>query len=129
MCATTSRRPTTARLDASTTVSTPAARRRGPVHPKKFVSGESRRSSSTTNKFSYFAVARMREEDLRQYLNDPIAAISPAIGAALPALGVILAPYLERGNGKGGDSVQFERPPDPRYVLCSRAELDDLTVL
>jgi len=82
-----------------------------------------------TNKFSYFAVAPMAEEDLRQYLNDPIAAISPAIGAALPALGVILAPYLERGNGKGGDSVQFERPPDPRYVLCSRTELDGLTVL
>ena len=82
-----------------------------------------------TNKFSYFAVAPMAEEDLRQYLNDPIAAIAPAVGAVLPSVGIILAPYLERGNGKGGDAVLFERPPDPRYLLCSRAELDSLTVL
>jgi len=82
-----------------------------------------------TSKFSYFATMPIAEDDLRQYLNDPIAAIAPAVGAVLPSVGIILAPYLERGNGKGGDAVLFERPPDPRYLLCSRAELDSLTVL
>jgi len=82
-----------------------------------------------TNKFSYFPVTPMAEEDLRQYLNDPIAAIAPAIVTTLPPVGVILAPYIERGNGRGGDAVIFERPADPRYILCSRAELDNLTVL
>ena len=72
----------------------------------------------------------MAEEDLRQYLNDPIAAISPAIVAALPRMGIILAPYLEKGNGKAGDCVTFERPaevaPHPERRAASRA---DMTVL
>ena len=71
----------------------------------------------------------MAEEDLRQYLNDPIAAISPAIVAALPRVGIILAPYLEKGNGKDGDAVTFERPAEARQVACSRRDLAELTVL
>ena len=82
-----------------------------------------------TNRFSYFAVTPMAEEDLRQYLNDPIAAIAPGIGATLPPVGVILAPFLERGNGKDGDAILFERPPDPRFILCSRTEVDGMTML
>src|SRR5438552_16131024 len=55
-----------------------------------------------SNKFSYFSTLPIAEEDLRQYLHDPIAAISPAIVGALPKVGIILAPYLEKSNGKGG---------------------------
>jgi len=36
-----------------------------------------------TSKFSYFSTLPMAEDDLRQYLNDPIAAIPPAIMEAL----------------------------------------------
>ena len=82
-----------------------------------------------TKKFSYFSTLPVPEEDLHQYLNDPIAAISPAVVQALPAVGIILAPYLEKGNGKTGDSVSFERPPEPRQVPCSRRDLAGLTVL
>ena len=60
-----------------------------------------------TGKFSYFSILPIAEEDLRQYLNDPIAAISPAIVAALPRMGIILAPYVEKGNGKGVDCATF----------------------
>jgi hypothetical protein len=74
-----------------------------------------------TSKFSYFSTLPVAEEDLRQYLNDPIGAISPAIAAALPRVGLILAPYLEKGNGKGGDSVTFERPAEGRWL--SRAAI------
>jgi len=72
-----------------------------------------------TGKFSYFSTVPMADEDLRQYLQDPIAAISAAITAVLPKIGVILAPYLERGNGKQSELVSFERPPETRLVLCS----------
>lgn len=82
-----------------------------------------------TSNFSYFATMPVAEEDLRQYLNDPIAAISPAIIAALPKVGLILAPYLEKGNGKGGDAVAFERPVDARYLAVVRRNLDDLVIL
>jgi len=82
-----------------------------------------------TRKFSYFSTLPVPEEDLRQYLNDPIAAISPGIIGVLPRIGVILAPYLEKGNGKSGDAVTFERPPEGRQVVCSRRDIEDLTVL
>ena len=82
-----------------------------------------------SNKFSYISVLPMAEEDLRQYLNEPIAAISPSIVAALPSVGIILAPFIEKGNGKEADSVSFESPPEHRLVLCSRVDRDGMTVL
>src|ERR1700693_6150867 len=75
-----------------------------------------------TTKFSYFSTVPIAEDDLRQYLNDPIAAISPAILAMLPAMGIILGPYLEKANGKEGDVVTFDRPSDARYLPCSRRD-------
>jgi hypothetical protein len=82
-----------------------------------------------TTKFSYSSTLPIAEEDLRQYLNDPIAAISPAILATLPAIGIILGPYLEKANGKEGDSVTVERPTEARYLPCVRRDLADLTIL
>ena len=82
-----------------------------------------------TSKFSYFSTVPMAEEDLRHYLHDPIAAISPALVATLPMVGIILTPYLEKANGKGGDIASFERPPEARQIAGSRRDLDNLVVL
>jgi hypothetical protein len=82
-----------------------------------------------TGRFSYFLTLPIADEDLRQYLNDPIAALSPAIIAGLPPVGVILAPYLEKGNGKSGDSVTFERPAESRYIPSTRITVEGLAVL
>ena len=82
-----------------------------------------------TSKFSYFCTLPMAEEDLRQYLHDPIAALSPAAASTLPATHIILAPYLERGNGKVGDVVSFERPAEGRAILSSRRESPQEAVL
>ena len=82
-----------------------------------------------TNKFSYFSTLPIAEEDLRQYLNDPIAAISTSITAMIPNVGLILAPYIERGNGKEADQITFDRPPESRQVRCSRLDAEKLTVL
>ncbi|HLK47194.1 MAG TPA: hypothetical protein VKT49_03615 [Bryobacteraceae bacterium] len=82
-----------------------------------------------TSKFSYFSTLPMAEEDLRQYLHDPIAAVSPTAAATLPRTHIILAPYLEKGNGKTGDGVSFERPAEGRAILSSRREIKDEAVL
>jgi hypothetical protein len=82
-----------------------------------------------TARFSYFTTLPIAEEDLKQYLNDPVAAISPAIVAAMPRIGIILTPYVEKGNGKGGDSATFERPLESRHIPCSRSDLDGMTIL
>jgi len=81
-----------------------------------------------TGKFSYFTTLPVAEEDLRQYLNDPIAAISPALLSLLPNIGVILAPYLEKTNGKS-ECVSFERPGETRFVMRSRWDLSEMTFL
>jgi hypothetical protein len=81
-----------------------------------------------TSRFSYFSTLPIAEEDLKQYLHDPIAALSPAILSALPKIGILLAPYLEKGNGKG-DWVAFERPGEARHIASSRAKAGDLTVV
>ena len=81
------------------------------------------------NKFCYFSIVPMAEEDLRQYLHEPVAAISPAAAAILPPVGFLLAPYLEKGTGKEKDSVVFERPADGRQILFSRCDLEGLIVL
>lgn len=82
-----------------------------------------------TSKFSYISLLPIADEDLRQYLNDPIAAIAPAVAALLPPMGMVLAPYLEKGGAKEKDSVVFERPADSRYLMSSRCDLEGMTVL
>lgn len=82
-----------------------------------------------TSRFSYFSTLPVAEEDLRHYLGDPIAAISPAVVALLPQLGVLLAPYLEKNNGKEAESVVFEHPPEGRQIFTARVDLDEMAVI
>jgi hypothetical protein len=72
--------------------------------------------------FSYFCAPPMADDDLRQYLHEPISALPPAICAVLPGVTVTLAPYLEKTNQKGGVRISFERVPEssqlPSYRLA-----------
>jgi len=79
--------------------------------------------------FSYFCTPSMAEEDLRQYLHDPIAALSLVICADLGKVGLALVPYLEKGNGRGGDIVSFEKPPEGRQLTVSRLAAGEMTIL
>lgn len=82
-----------------------------------------------SSRFSYFSVVPLPEEDLRQYLHDPIAAISQAICATLPRIAIVMAPYLERSNGKSAATVSFEKPVEGRQVFVARAVIDDMVLL
>src|ERR1022692_2558407 len=84
---------------------------------------------SLTNTFSYFCTPPMAEEDLRQYLHDPIAALSPLICGDLGTVGLALVPYLEKGNGRAGDTVTFEKPAEGRQLTSARAEAGGMTIL
>jgi hypothetical protein len=79
--------------------------------------------------FSYFCTPPMAEEDLRQYLHDPIAALSPAICVDLGTVGLALVSYLEKGNGRAGDFVSFEKPPEGRQLAVARVATADSTTL
>jgi hypothetical protein len=111
-----------------------------------------------SNTFSYFcASVPMTEEDLKEYLEEPVAALPPSIAAALPKISILLVPYLERSNGKerggkernakdnskekdspkvrrnlkepAGDYVSIERPPEGRISTSTQLKLDGETVL
>src|SRR5215472_5432896 len=91
-----------------------------------------------SNTFSYFcASVPLSEEDLKEYLEEPVAALPPSIAASLPKISILLVPYLERANGKekgrekapGADYVSIEKPPDGRLSTSTQLKLGDETVL
>jgi hypothetical protein len=102
-----------------------------------------------SNTFSYFcASVPMSEEDLKEYLEEPVAALPPLIAAALPKISILLVPYLERINGRehagkehgvkerggdklasGGEYVSNEKPPEGRTSNATQLKLGDETVL
>lgn len=95
-----------------------------------------------SNTFSYFcASVPMSEEDLKEYLEEPVAALPPSIAAALPKISILLVPYLEKANGKergakerskepsGCDYVSIEKPPEGRNSTSTQLKLGEETVL
>ena len=77
-----------------------------------------------SNTFSYFcASVPLSDEDLKEYLEEPIAALPAAIQARLPKISIILVPYLERGHAKGtkpNDFVSIEKPVNGRLSFAAQ---------
>lgn len=50
------------------------------------------------HRFCYFCAAvSLSEEDRREYVDEPVAALPPVIAARLPEVRILLVPYLEKG--------------------------------
>jgi hypothetical protein len=75
--------------------------------------------------FSYFSASLpLTEEDIREYLEEPIAALPPSILAVLPKVSILLVPYLERAIGrenglKPSALVSLEKPSRDRTSWTS----------
>ena len=86
-----------------------------------------------SNTFSYFcASVPMSEDDLREYLEEPVAALPPAIGAALPKISILLVPYIEKAKARASaaaDYISIERPPQGRISASTHLRLGEETVL
>lgn len=80
-------------------------------------------------KFSYFLAFQVAEEDLRQYLQDPIEALPPAVSDLLPNVGIVLAPWLERGSARASVSMVYEKPQDPKLIFSAHVETPDFATL
>ncbi len=83
-----------------------------------------------SNTFSYFcASVPLSEEDVKEYLEEPIAALPPAISALLPKVSIMLVPYLERADGKEkgiarrDEFVCTEKPPENRLSWATQVRL------
>ena len=89
--------------------------------------------------FSYFcASVPLSEEDLKEYLEEPIAALPPSVSAVMPKISLILVPYLERVNGKDrgkqtgpnqGEFVCTEKPSGGRLFGASQIRLNGEEIL
>src|SRR5919112_762859 len=52
--------------------------------------------------FSYFFTALpLTEQDIKEYLEEPIAALPPSVLSQLPKISILLVPYLEKVREKG----------------------------
>ncbi|MBI3680741.1 MAG: hypothetical protein HY235_10120 [Acidobacteria bacterium] len=82
-----------------------------------------------TNTFSYFfAGLPLTEDDIKEYLEEPIAALPPQIVQTMPKAFIILVPYLERANGKdkrhgplppgSREYISLEKPPENKASTC-----------
>ncbi len=85
--------------------------------------------TAVNDRFDYYLSHPIAEEDLRQYLHEPIAAIPVAVDSLLPKISVVLAPYLERPHSKTVASVVTEKPADDKLILSVAIENDDSATL
>lgn len=83
-----------------------------------------------SNTFSYFcASVPLTEEDLKEYLREPIASLPPAIATVLPRISIILVPYLEREGQPATEYICTERPPEDALSWASQVHLGKEEVL
>src|SRR5579863_8722859 len=87
-----------------------------------------------SNSIAYFcASVPMTDDDLKEYLEEPVAALPPGVASALPKISILLVPYLERGRDrnktKSGDYVSIEKPPEGRLAMATHLRTADETVL
>ncbi len=86
------------------------------------------------NMFSYFCASfPLSDEDVKEYLQEPIASLPPAVAARLPKILILLVPYLERSNAKEkiskGEFISIEKPPESRLSWNTQLQVDDQEVL
>ena len=81
----------------------------------------------------YFAALPLTEEDIREYLDEPIAALPPSVVSQLPKISILLVPYLEkkkeRGASRFGEFVRVEKPSENKVSWTSCVMSKDETVL
>lgn len=78
-----------------------------------------------TKNFSYYCASLpLTEEDIREYLREPIASLPPFIAEELPKISILLVPYLEKPEGKPGKSatelVRMDKPSVNRTSWSTR---------
>src|SRR3954454_1803248 len=78
-----------------------------------------------SNTFAYFcASVPMSEEVVKEYLEEPVAALPPSLASRLPRISILLVPYLERSTERGAvkASRKKRKPTDKPsdFVVAER---------
>ena len=86
------------------------------------------------NILTYFSAASsISEDDLKEYIEEPVAALPPLLASQLPKTLLLLVPYIERvngrGHGAGEEFVAWEKPAEAKAVTSAETSLKDESVL
>lgn len=73
--------------------------------------------------FSFFCTTLIVEEDLKQYVHEPVEALPPAVAGMLPHVGLLLVPFLDKGTARGPAIVSYDRPPGDRSLAAAEVVL------
>jgi hypothetical protein len=82
-----------------------------------------------TEKFSYYLAFPIADEDLRQYLQDPIESLPQGVVDLLPRTAIVLAPYLERGTSRNQISITNEKPAEAKLLFSAGVAASDRVTL
>jgi hypothetical protein len=67
----------------------------------------------------YYAALPFSEEDIKEYLEEPIAALPASVLSQLPKVMILLVPYLEKALENGSSNICMDRPADNRVSWTS----------
>jgi hypothetical protein len=84
----------------------------------------------------YFAALPLTDEDIKEYLEEPIAALPASIASKLPRVSILLVPYLEKVQGRdrapasrSNEMVRLEKPSQNRVSWTSCTVSKEETLL
>jgi len=98
--------------------------------PLEAFAGQCQRSlQPVIDRVSYYSVLPMEPDQVRQYLNEPAAALPKALLDRVASLRVLLVPYLEKGPSGSTDLVCFERPQPQRLLTSSVFDVGEAVFL
>jgi hypothetical protein len=80
-------------------------------------------------KFAYFLEEPIAEEDLRQYLHEPIEALPAPVLELLPRVGIVLAPYLERSSPRSPVVMVKAKPAEAKLQFSAAVTGEDAATL
>jgi hypothetical protein len=66
--------------------------------------------------FSFFCTTPIVDEDLRQYVHEPLSALPPELSKVLPHVGLLLVPFLEESPGRAPALVSYDQPEASRSL-------------
>jgi hypothetical protein len=78
--------------------------------------------------FHYYSAVQLPEEDLREFLHEPIGALPPKVCEVIAPIRVVLVPYLSRAAGGPTPSVVSEEPVEGDRLRSAYFVVDSPTL-
>jgi hypothetical protein len=75
-------------------------------------------------RFAYFAAVPLSEEDLKDYLHEPVSALPQAVMAAFNRVRIYIVPYLEKPAEKREEVVTFDAPDQKHRAWAAQFRSD-----